>query len=341
MNRFRVLLLLAVVLLLGSGCAQLNASKLPSLGGPKNGYEVTASFDDALNLPIGAAVKLDGATIGQVKAVSAEDFHATVVMSIDRDIKLTDGTTFQLRPTTALGELYVRVTQGQGPGVVEAGHLFGTDATGTAPTVEDGLAAASLLLNGGSLGQLRTIVTEINTALDGRTDTVKHFFTGSDRLLKALNASSNDIDEILTALDQTSTLLANRQKQIDRALRLATPIADVLQRDTTRVLTLVRKMHTASVTISGLVDSVGTDFESVLEQLGPVFETLEGAKSQAKSMLLKATALARQLNEAVPTDYVNLMAVVNATGSQIGLPGLPGVQIPKPAVGSGAEESNR
>jgi len=339
--RIRLALLLAILPLAGSGCAQLNAANLPSVGGPKNGYDVSATFDDALNLPIGAAVKLDGASIGQVKEVTAKDFHAEVVMTIDSKIRLAEGTTFQLRPTTALGELYVRVSQGRGPGVIEAGHRFGVDATGTAPTVEDGLAAASLLLNGGSLGQLRTIVTEINTALDGRTDTVKHFFDGSDRLLKALNASRTDIDKILTALNQTSQLLSARQKQIDRALRLATPIADVLQRDTTRVLSLVRKMRTASATVSGLVDSVGTDFQSVLDRLAPILETLTGAKAQAKSMLLKATALAHQIDDAMPTDYLNLMMVINATGSQIGLPGLPGVQVPKPAYDAGAEEGNR
>jgi len=340
-NRIRIALLLAVLLLAGSGCSALNAANLPSVGGPKNGYDVSATFDDALNLPIGAAVKLDGASIGVVKKVTAEDFHADVVMTIDSKIKLTDGTRFELRPTTALGELYVRVTQGQGPGVIEAGHKFGTDATGTAPTVEDGLAAASLLLNGGSLGQLKTIVTQINTALDGRTDTVRHFFNGSDRLFKALNASSKDIEGILTALNQTSKLLSDRQKEIDRALRLATPIADVLQRDTTRVLTLVRKMRTASATVSGLVDSVGTDFQSILKQLAPVLETLTGAKAQAKSMLLKATALSHRLDDTIPTDYLNLMLVINATGSQIGLPGLPGIQVPKPVDGADTLGGNR
>ncbi|WP_447644086.1 MlaD family protein [Nocardioides zeae] len=71
---------------------------------------VTASFDDALNLPAGAAVKLDGVRVGKVVGIDAVDYRAQVVMAIDEDAGVPVGSAYRLRSTTALGEVYVEVT---------------------------------------------------------------------------------------------------------------------------------------------------------------------------------------------------------------------------------------
>ena len=43
-----------------------------------------------------------------------------------------------------------------------------SEDTDTAPTVEDALSQASLLVNGGGLGDLQTVTEELNNVLGGR-----------------------------------------------------------------------------------------------------------------------------------------------------------------------------
>ena len=168
-TRLRRALAALVVALLGSiaaGCSYGDSLRPAAVGAGQ--YRIDAVFEDALNLPAGAPVKVGGVAVGKVVAVQPDDYRARVQMAVDDDVRIPRGSTFRLRYTTALGELYVEVTPAaDGPPIEDASTIEGANVY-TAPTVEDSLASASLLVNGGSLGQIQTIVTELNHALDGR-----------------------------------------------------------------------------------------------------------------------------------------------------------------------------
>lgn len=317
----RVAALALVLLLCVTGCSTLNAEKIPVSAGVKDGYDVTVMFPDALNLADGAAVKIDGATVGRVEAISTEDFQAKVRLAIQGDTKLPEGTVFRLRPTTALGELFVEIIRGDGGGHISPGSVVPVDDTRTAPTVEDGLAAASLLINGGSLGQIKTIVNEVNTTLDGRTGTVRDFINGTNRLLGTLNRNKTDIGTLLEALADVSKQLDSREDKINEAIRLAGPVAKVLRRNSGDVTALLTRLARMTKKVDGLVGMTGADLKTMLTELGPVLDSLQNSKGVAKSTLIKATDLTGKLDRAVPTDYLNLMLVLRLSGD-FGLPGL-------------------
>ncbi|CAM3203843.1 MlaD family protein [Nocardioides dubius] len=298
------------LLLVTAGCSMLNAENIPVSSGVEDGYEVTVFFPDALNLAEGAAVKIDGAKVGRVEEVTTERFQAKVRLAVDGATSLPEDSTFRLRPTTALGELFVEVLRGEADQALTEGAVIDAANTRAAPTVEDGLAAASLLVNGGSLSQIKTIVNEINTALDGRTGTVKEFVRGADRLVRSLNDGRTDLDGLLRALADTSRLLNEREDEINAAIDLAGPAAKVLRRNSGKVTELLTEVAGMSGHVDELVGALRGDLVTTLTQLGPVVATLTASKAQAKEMLRKVTKLAPILDHAVPTDYLNLLLIL-------------------------------
>ncbi len=93
--------------------------------------------------------------MGRVEEVATADFQARVTLNMDGKTKLPEDTLFRLRPTTALGELFVEVIRGKSPQLLKDGAAITIDQTRSAPTVEDGLAAASLLINGAASARSR------------------------------------------------------------------------------------------------------------------------------------------------------------------------------------------
>ncbi|KRF17279.1 hypothetical protein ASG90_08235 [Nocardioides sp. Soil797] len=321
MNRLiRALATLLIALLVTSGCSVLNAENIPVSTGVEDPYDVTVYFPDALNLANGAAVKIDGATVGRVEEISTEDFKAKVLLNMDGKTKLPSDTVFRLRPTTALGELFVEVIRGDKAKLLTSGAVVQADQTRTAPTVEDGLAAASLLINGGSLSQIKTIVSEVNTALDGRTGTVRDFINNTGSLVHTLNQSKADIDEFLTSLARTSKLLNEREGKINRALEMAGPVSKVIRRNSGQVTELLQELQGMSENVDALVSATKGDITATVAEIGPVLDTLSNSSTQAKAMLIKATRLAGLIDRAVPTEYLNLSLEMRL-GSDFGLPG--------------------
>lgn len=291
-------------------CSGLNAENIPVRSGIEDGYRLTVHFPDALNLAVGATVKLDGARVGKVERISTEDFRAKVELVVDGATRLPVGTTFRLRPTTALGELFVDVVRSERKRMLEPGAVVPAEQTRSAPTVEDALAAASLLVNGGSLSQITTIVEEVNTALDARTGTVRDFLHGANRLLESLNDGRGDLEGLLRALGDTAELLNRREAEINEALAVTGPAARVLERNSDDVTALLGRIEGMSRTVDALVRSTRGDLSRTLAELVPVVATLGASKAEAKAALLKVTELTPKLDRAVPTDYLNLLLVL-------------------------------
>ncbi|WP_235736162.1 MCE family protein [Nocardioides alcanivorans] len=318
MARMHTMIGAALALALGvSGCSALNAENIPSRSGIEDGYELTVLFPDALNLANGATVKIDGAKVGKVKDVSTENFQAKVELVIDGRTQLPEGTVFRLRPTTALGELFVEVLRGEGAEAIEPGAVIPIADTRGAPTVEDGLAAASLLINGGSLSQIKTIVSEVNDSLNGRTDTVRSLLHGANDLLTSLNDGREDLDHLLRALARTSRLLNEREDEINEAIEIAAPAARVLARNTPQVTALLTQIESMSETVDGLVTATRSDLTRTLRELEPVVAAIVGSKAKAKTSLLEIQKLAPALDNAVPTDYLNLMLVLSLSAETL------------------------
>ena len=181
----------ALAAVLVSGCSTtLSDVPIPGKGVSGDTITVKADFEEALNLAQGATVKVNGVDSGKVQEVVAKDFQAQAEMLVKEDAGLREGATARLRYTTPLGELFVDVTNPPTGEPLKDGAVLTTHDTSTAPTVEDALSQASLLVNGGGLAQLQTVTEELNAIIGGREDTVRSLLDGSASFLTEANATT-------------------------------------------------------------------------------------------------------------------------------------------------------
>lgn len=315
-----VLVLLAVVV---AGCST-SAQDLPLPGSRVSGstYRVGAVFDDALNLAEGAPVKVDGVTVGRVRDVVADDFTARVNLDLRESALLHEGATARLRATTPLGELFVQIDDGTSGPRLRDGARLGADRTSAAPTIEDTMTSASLVINGGGLGQLQTIVREANLALGGREDTARDVLGRMARTAEALNDSSADIDAALAALADVSTTLNEQRDTTRAALRDLAPAARVLRQNTDELVALLRSIERFGAVTTDVVDATRDDLLTTLCTMGPVFDELNALEDELGPGIDTLVSFAALVDRGVPTDYLNTYLHFQGELS-IGLPGTP------------------
>lgn len=295
-------------------------------GTPDDAYKVTAVFDDALNLTHGAPVKIGGVKVGEVTAIKADDYTARVDLAIDDETKIPKGSLFRLRYTTALGELFVEVHPAEDGAALTNGNVVAAPEAETAVTVEDTLASASLLINGGSLGQVSTIVDELNIALSGRVGATRGLMTQTDLFLKEALGSTREIDRILSALSSVSKTLAAREDTINEALRKIRPAAKTLTENTDELAALLKRTSSMARSTDRVVRRTRKDMVKVVDQVGPLVDTLFEIDGSLEGNLGLANRFIGKVDNAVPTDYINLHAVGNLL-SILNVPGLPGLPL--------------
>jgi phospholipid/cholesterol/gamma-HCH transport system substrate-binding protein len=305
----RLVLVLAGLIgaLVVSGCGP-TMSDLPLPGSGVSGDTITVKveFDEALNLARGAQVRVNGVSSGKVRSVTTKDFKAIAVLDVPTSARMRAAATARLRYTTPLGELFVEVTNPDHGALLRDGAVLSTARTTTAPTVEDALASASLLVNGGGLNQLQTVTEELNAAVGGREDTVRRLMQRADTFLGEANATTADIDRALNALATVSQVLRANRATIDAAMTDIRPAARVLRRNTPGLTRLLAKLTEFSDAANGVVGATRAQVLQMLRQVSPVLDEFAANRDTLGPSLKALVTLSEKLNEAIPGDYANM-----------------------------------
>ncbi len=323
MRRRVALALLGAVLVAGApaGCGQ-TLSDLPRPAGGVDGpsYEVTAVFTDVLNLPPGARVRVDGVDVGRVVDIDSADFLAQVKLRLPRRVVLTDKATAELRITTPLGEGFIDLDPGRGSKTLGDGAVLTTAVTSTAAGVEDTLTAASLLLSGGGLGQLKTVISELNRALDTKRGDTGKLLRSLTTVLSAFNERTADIDRTLDALDGLSGTLVQRRTTLLAALRDTAPAAALLADSTDRLTQLLTRLEGLARAGDRVVRRTRADLVATLREVEPVLDALISISGKVAPTLRQLVRFGAFLDGATPGDY--LTGDANLSQSSLGGPSL-------------------
>ena len=220
-----VLLLCGLVAL--TGCNSIYDVPLPGGASVNNPMTVHVLFRDVLDLVPQSTVKMDDITVGKVTAVNLRGYHADVTIEVPRDIGLPRNAVAQIRQTSLLGEKFISLSAPSDPqGRLQNGDVIGLDHTGRNPEVEEVLGALALLLNGGGVGQLKTIATELNHAVGGREGDVRsvldqlHTFMGElDRNKTAIVSAIDNINRLAAELRQQDGTIKQTLNDVPRALK--------------------------------------------------------------------------------------------------------------------------
>jgi phospholipid/cholesterol/gamma-HCH transport system substrate-binding protein len=221
-KRLRVLLGLLLGSVVLSGC-DFDVYSLPLPGGTDvgdNPITVTVQFEDVLDLVPKSTVKVNDVSVGQVKEIELEGYHANVVLELRNNTKLPENTVAEIRQTSLLGEKFVSLAAPEtgAEGTLTDGEVIPLERTGRNPEVEEVLGALSLILNGGGVAQLKTIAQELNKALTGREENVRSVLQQIDTFTGSLDTNKAQIVEALEALNRLAVSARQQEGNIDEAL---------------------------------------------------------------------------------------------------------------------------
>lgn len=305
MTRRALATLTLLVGALTAGCGlTLDDVPLPDLvDGPT--YAVTIEFADALNLPVDAPVKLDGATVGQVSAVEAGDYVAEVELALSTSVELRDSSRAEIRLTSPMGTAFVQLFPGQTGTVLADGATLPVAATGSAPDVTDLLSALSTVVTGGSFADISTIVDQLNVALTGNADDVRRLLRRLDTAVTELNADFPQVDRLTASLDRLTTRLAGDLPQVTGSLTTLTGLVTSLDQQRAQLVTAMESLSRFDAVATPLTDAVRADLVAQLQDMGPVVRTLLAGRDDIDGVMNGLVAFAEGSDKAAPGDFAN------------------------------------
>ena len=190
--------------------------------------------------------------VGQVSQIELPDgsWTARVTMLVNGSVHLPANAVARLHQSSLLGEKYVQLAapaDGSGAGTLRDGAEIPLTRTHCNPEVEEVLGALSLLLNGGGIGQLRTITGELNDALGGNEPEIKALLKNIDTLMSDLDGHRADITAAIDGLSRFSGTLAQRDQQIGTILDDLGPGLRVLEQQRGQLVTMLQSLDTLCV----------------------------------------------------------------------------------------------
>lgn len=78
----------------------------------KNGYTITALFDNVGGLTEKAKVEIAGVPIGTVSKITLQDYRAYLVLNIRKGISIPDDSSATIKTKGLIGEKFVEITPG-------------------------------------------------------------------------------------------------------------------------------------------------------------------------------------------------------------------------------------
>ncbi|WP_336087372.1 MCE family protein [Nocardia sp. SSK8] len=237
----------------------------PAPGGPT--YTVHATFDNALNLPDGAKVKIGGTDVGVVTGIRVRNYEAIVDLEISQDISLPHGSSAELRQATPLGDVFVALAAPQRPvgaGVLGDGDVITRADTSAGATVEELLITVSLLTNNG-LADLSKIGTQLSSIVNGHGGELAHTLTLLTGIVSELNANSSKIDATLTEFNSVTATLETRRNELGQVADSLPSAMGALAENNAAIGDLLARTATATAAIGDFAATTGPELADLLD----------------------------------------------------------------------------
>lgn len=264
-RRSRIAASLATICLTVSSCATDGLASLP-LPAPttgSGGYQLTAVFSNALNLPANAKVKLAGADVGQMEEMVARNYTAVTTLRIMDGVQLPQGSTAELRSATPLGDVFVALKPPSpvAPGTpsLENGDTIGLESTAAAATVESVLSSAAILVNGGAVRNFTNIINGLGKATGEQGEAFGTLIRKTNHTLGKLNARSEEISTAMTETSRLANEIAAKNQVIADVMAEARPATDTLSAHTTQIADFVTQLGDVSDLMRRFPSIGGTD----------------------------------------------------------------------------------
>jgi phospholipid/cholesterol/gamma-HCH transport system substrate-binding protein len=296
-----------------AGCS-LNVQNVPLPGGADLGahpYTITADMKDVLSLVPQSAVKVNDVAVGRVTGIALTGdarWAARVTMRLNGDVRLPAGTGARLEQSSLLGEKYVQlVAPKDGTGSLGDGGRIPLSRTGRNSEVEEVFGALSLLLNGGGVNQLKTITTELNSAIGGRESEVRSTLRRVDTLVTDLDDHRGDITAALDGVNRLSATLAHRKEDVGTVLTDLSPGLKTLKKQRGSLMTMLRSLDRLQDVAVDTIDTGKADMVADLKAIAPTVKALaDSGKDLPDSLQVLLTyPFTDEVLRGIKGDYLN------------------------------------
>jgi phospholipid/cholesterol/gamma-HCH transport system substrate-binding protein len=314
---------LAAMLATGCEWRGLNTFALPGTQGNGPGsFTIQAQLPDVDRLQPNSRVRVNDVTVGSVTRIERQDWHALVTMNLNGDVVLPANATASLGQTSLLGSLHIELavpTDAPPEGRLHQGSLIPLSAGKAYPSTEQTLAAASVLLNNGGLGQVQDISRALSTAFAGREGDLRSLLSQLDTFIGRVNGQTDDIIRATDSLNGLVDQFAAQKPVIDKGLDTIPAALAVLNKERDNLIDAVTELGKFSALAADSVNQTKSSLVRELKDLGPVLESLGNAgKSITRSLNLITTfPFAKDsLTKWFRGDYANVSLVVDMTLSR-------------------------
>jgi phospholipid/cholesterol/gamma-HCH transport system substrate-binding protein len=318
---------LALVVVAGlSGCGWHGLNSLPmpgTAGGGPGSFTIQAQLPNVTNLQPNSRVRVNDVTVGNVTEVEMQGWHALLTMTLDRDVDLPANATVKLGQTSLFGSLHVELappTSEPPQGKLHDGSLIPLAAASTYPSTEQTLAAISLVLNGGGVGQVQDITEALSTAFAGRADDLRSLIVQLDKYVGYLNDQKDDIIAAADSLNNLVGQIAAQKPVVDKALKTIPDALAVLSDQRKTIADAINQLGKFSALTADTVNQTKAALVQELTDVGPVLKSLADAGpalTRALGVLPTYPFPKDTLTKWNRGDYANLTAVIDLTLSRL------------------------
>jgi phospholipid/cholesterol/gamma-HCH transport system substrate-binding protein len=310
------------VVLTVSGCGfqGLNSLPLPGAVGRGTGsatYHVVLA--NVGTLEPNSPVMINDVVVGSVGRMRVRHWHADVEVSVDRGVVVPANVVASVGQTSLLGSMHLALNPplGETPtGRLQPGATIPLNRSSTYPSTEQTLAALSVVLNNGGLGQISDIVHNLNAALTGRQPQIRELLTRLATFVGVVDRQRTRIVDLIDALQRLAGTFAQQSDTVSQALQKIPPALDVLLRERPRLTTALDKLRVFSDTATRLVNDTQSDLVEDLQNLEPTVRALADVGPQLDTVIayLPTFPFTQSfLDRAIRGDYFNVFAIADLT----------------------------
>lgn len=317
---------LLVVAAAATGCQWkgLNSVALPGVEGVGPGsYTVQAEMPDVDHLSPNSRVRVDDVTVGNVTNIERRGWNALVTMSLNENVVLPANATATLGQTSLLGSQHIELAPPADTapeGRLKAGSVIPLESSGSFPTTEQTLAAISLLLNGGGVGQVQDITTALSTAFTGREDDLRSLIEQLDLFIAYNNDQKDDIIAAAESLNSLVGQVAEQKPVVDKALQTIPDALQVLKDQRESLAEALAQLGKFSALAADATSQTREALVAELKALGPTLESLANAGpalTRGLSFLSTYPFPKETITNWMRGDYANLTLIVDLTLSRV------------------------
>lgn len=262
-------------------------------------------------------------TIGNVTKVELQGWHALVTMTLDGNVDLPANATATIGQTSLLGSVHVELAPPKEippVGKLKNGSLIPLSSGGAFPSTEQTLAAVSMVLNGGGLGNVQDITKALSTAFSGREQDLRSLLGQLDKFVGHLNGQKDDIIAATDSLNNLVGQFADQKPVVDKALKTIPDALAVLKNERDNLADALGQLGKFSALAADSVNQTKKNLVQELKDLGPVLQSLADAgPALTRSLDYFATYPFPKptISKWIRGDYGNLTAIIDLTLSRI------------------------